>query len=437
MNYFYHNKDGISFIWVLILVVVVGTLTAALLSASTHNIRFGVSETDTNAAFYAAEAGVQHMMGFPAENLPEIGEYFSRTLVYNSENYQVEYDIKRVDDNIYRSTGRVNDEVEQIIEFNLERDALNEVAALIKKGDIDDLDEYINLRGAEKEFSKDNLALIDIEDWWEYFKIHFGTLEGNGLDSDNYLIKDEDYFDDDFWNNHDLYDTDESEDDFWKIKEMERIGDREEDISGKRWYFTPYLVEAGEDVGNYELWDENERYTGNARVYYYDENKEEYRFFELKSNLPNDPPDDKNIYPEPHNYEEYWQENFYTQEEIKEFISRDDEYSFDSNMVIENSIIAVEGSLKLLGNITFKNSLILVKNNVEFGGNFDLDQSLIVAFNEGGADEDALVTTGNPSIGLNLIRRDSYKNWPGIEEVFANMDPDYFINAVTNWRQVR
>ena len=54
------NENGIALIMVLVLLLVVGGLTAALLNFGAFNIRFGVSEADRAKAFYAADAGVEY-----------------------------------------------------------------------------------------------------------------------------------------------------------------------------------------------------------------------------------------------------------------------------------------------------------------------------------------------------------------------------------------
>lgn len=57
----FNNEKGIALIMVLILLIVVGGLTASLMASSVFNIRFGGDEVDRNKAFYAADSGIEYI----------------------------------------------------------------------------------------------------------------------------------------------------------------------------------------------------------------------------------------------------------------------------------------------------------------------------------------------------------------------------------------
>lgn len=192
---FVKSEKGSSIIWALILLVVVGILTATLLAASTHNIRFGVSETDRSRAFYAAEAGVEHTIA-EATNSPDefrniLENNGSGSIIIESNNEfddQIVYDVEFIgdfasEDFVFLSKGRVNDEVERI-EFKLnvgpgegETDIMTLLYAFADNTTLykahTDYAEYVNPEGEgqnkEYEPGKGN----DWEDIWEEVKVNF------------------------------------------------------------------------------------------------------------------------------------------------------------------------------------------------------------------------------------------------------------------------
>ena len=58
---FIKNEDGIALLMVIVLLVLVGGLTAALMSAGVFNIRFGGDEVERNQGLYAADAGIEYL----------------------------------------------------------------------------------------------------------------------------------------------------------------------------------------------------------------------------------------------------------------------------------------------------------------------------------------------------------------------------------------
>ena len=81
---FTKNDDGIALMMVLVLLILVGGLTASLMAAGVFNIRFGGDEVDRTQAFYAADAGIEHLKA----NINEID--FTKTYKLAEAEYELE-----------------------------------------------------------------------------------------------------------------------------------------------------------------------------------------------------------------------------------------------------------------------------------------------------------------------------------------------------------
>jgi len=418
------SEKGSSIIWVLILLFVVGGLTAALLSASTHNIRFGVSEVDTSRAFYFAEAGVEYTKSFLSRSENSTNDFPQSSQENEIINFTVDYE-----DGIFESTGTVNEgtlhEITQIIEFKGDS-FLKDVAVLGSNTHHDSIDDFAWFRGQEDEFGEENIELVDLGTWEEFLK-DYGILIGSGgivfppdsFDVENGGIEEDEI--DEYYKEfgHDDWFGEDGEK-LWETKDMSRIND---DIEDSFYYLTNEFVEVGDE--DWKEWKKDyiEDYEVGDQVYYY--NEDEFRYFEAVQEYY--PEDDGEYFDEDGNptdtyWDEYWDE-----------IEVDDgNLEFGGGVSIEKSLVVIDGSTKMLGNLTLRNSLILVKENVEIGGNLDLDESLIITFSE---EDDALITTGNPSIGLTLLSTPT--NWPGIDDLLKEIDDARFEFVLESWRQTK
>lgn len=444
------NDYGVSLIWVLILLLVVGGLSAALLSSAVFNINFGSDEVNTSRAFYAAEAGVERTKAdmFSSDDFTPEGYYTSGTLNYDSNflfSYEVSYDSNNNEFEAIGFRGDIDtpeDERKNVqrIKFNLITEGqLSDIAVLLNKyGASDDIDDYVDFRGQEKDFGRDNIGLVDMGEWRDFLFIYYGVyLDGeagvrfyeNKEDVSEY---DSDFlgqFDFDAYDEYDDWEAwkaDEDKWDFdglgdWEIKDMSRIN--QPSIDNKYWYLTNDRVKVGEGAENWDDLEKDNIINGDI-VYIYDENEDIYYYYQYVYDGEN------GEIPKPgegDNWQEYW-------EFLGEFGGdSDDNLDFGGNVTIEDSILVIDGSTKMLGNVTLINSLILVKNDIEFGGSYDIDESLILSFNEEG---ESLVTTGNPSIDLTLLNL-SDELWPGIEGLLEKLDSIDIEFALINWRQVR
>lgn len=111
------RQDGVALVMSLILLVVVGILAAAFLRSSLHNIVFGQSELDEQRAFYAAEAGIEHLISennFDEDTANDLDE---QIITYgNGEDARYEVEFLGDDDGVmkFESTGHFNGASETI-----------------------------------------------------------------------------------------------------------------------------------------------------------------------------------------------------------------------------------------------------------------------------------------------------------------------------------
>jgi len=76
------NDRGISLVLTLILLVVVGLLASALMRSSVQNIDFSQRELEQKQAFYAAEAGIEHLKSMDLKIKDDINDSAENELLY-------------------------------------------------------------------------------------------------------------------------------------------------------------------------------------------------------------------------------------------------------------------------------------------------------------------------------------------------------------------
>ncbi|MFW6378290.1 MAG: PilX N-terminal domain-containing pilus assembly protein [Bacillota bacterium] len=200
------NNDGIALLMVLVLLILVGGLTASLMAAGVFNIRFGGDEVEKNQAFYAADAGVEY-----TKNAAKTSGFFSdlnvddringneNIKINNSDNQElIEFfvEVEEISENkvTFISNGKTIDNSRNTsIKFEIPRPShgLNNLN-INNDHDIDDEDHYNITGGGEEELIKK----ISIIDWdfntFEDFHNHFVDFEGEGkkslsqINQDNY-----------------------------------------------------------------------------------------------------------------------------------------------------------------------------------------------------------------------------------------------------------
>lgn len=123
MYKYFKNENGIALIMVIILLVAVGTLVSALMSAEVFNISFIESEVNQTKAFYLAEAGVQRVDYLLNKNGASIFDNENSLTGENDEFLNQEKEISVNNQNgFYKITeqSKINNTVELVIlgEYN-------------------------------------------------------------------------------------------------------------------------------------------------------------------------------------------------------------------------------------------------------------------------------------------------------------------------------
>ena len=438
MYRFIKNDDGIALIMVLVLLILVGGLTATLMAAGVFNIRFGVDEVDRTKAFYAADAGVEYtkntLIKMIADNkvyLLDENDNLNNYLNQNEENYfdndenyisigESEFKIKLInnDDQTieFESTGRFNenDRTKQKIKFSFNVDSFYEVAVLLNNPENLTKEDLTDWRGGQDgEFNYDSIGLLDLPDWWDFLD----PYQEDSEKIDESYIK----WDDTSKLVYDYIDFETTD-----LDQIRSTSDLE-DIGSNKLFFSP--KEEKVDIDTAEVWDSETKYSEDDIVIYPDEDGS---YYVATQDI------DKGVSPDE---SDYWDE------------INDDEDLIDlglrGGITVENKIFIVNGSLDIgstggeggggLGNITFKNSLILVRNTVQIGGNTNLDGSLILAFNEDdkATDGEALTVTGANSINLEFLSSIE-DDWFGVEDQLEGLEGAIAdIADMRYWRQVR
>jgi len=441
---FIKNDDGIALIMVLILLILVGGLTAALMAAGVFNIRFGVDEVDRTQAFYAADAGVE----YTKNTLRKMGsnnnlDGFEDTgwIDFDEKGYS-EFKVERLNpdenDLLFMSTGKFNG-VEREIEFSFDIESFYELAVLLNDPDGESSKEGLtNWRGSQGgDFSYDNISLANLNDWWDFLDpnnndttgdynengfVYYDNTDGSYIKSDKSSVID--YLDfipvlaEEITSTSDIEDI---EDEYYNEDEH---GQYEEWQDPDKLFFTKNRVEI--DPDGVEKWEEIDSEYEEGDVLYeegYIVHDDQY-YYIANQNITTDhdyniPPDDS----------DYW-----------DLIDDEDDLvdlGLRGNITIKDKIIIVNGSLDVgsLGNINIIRSLILVRNTVQMGGNTNLEESLIIAFNEGN-EEEALTVTGAPSIDLELLSSSTIEeDWYGIRELLDELDAATDLAKMNYWRQ--
>jgi len=113
------NEKGVSLIMTLLLLLVVGLLIGAFMNSSVFNIRFSQDQLDQKRAFYAAEAGIQHLdnIGISLSD-DDFGGNTEPVLSdeVGNEDYDGEYDVYLVDDSLNIKINEDNEDNEILIE---------------------------------------------------------------------------------------------------------------------------------------------------------------------------------------------------------------------------------------------------------------------------------------------------------------------------------
>lgn len=437
-----NSENGVSLIWMLILLVVVGILTAALLSAATFNIRFGISEVDKSRAFYAAEAGVeftqkalQNMVVnndieliesldtekylVSANNLDGL-DYFNDTrhLKVLDGNDNLNFSVKLIENDSdlgFVSTGQAH-EVIQNIEFSINKETFFDLdAPVLLKNENKDKEEHINWHGPpphsgsydEHDFTMDNIELVDLDPWWEFLS------QENNTEEEGYIE----------------YEVDVDNNDNIKIgykdfqqKNLQKItgADAEKLEPNKNYFFTPDYVEIGDKVDNWV--DAKEDTISQGKIVFYKDAGNYYKALqdiEDEDLLEIPPSDDDSLW-------------------IK--ISDEEalgDYELGGGVVIDSSVVIVNGSLNAAGNVTFRDSLVLVRNDLHISGQTKINDSLLISFNDKNNDK-FLTVDGPPSYGLELTDEVIGEDWHGIKELLASSGIESRYNlALRNWRQTK
>jgi len=419
------DKKGVSLIWVLILLVVVGGLSAALLSSAVFNINFGSDEVNTSRSFYAAEAGVERTKAEVfSNNISNIEDFnISGTLNYDS-NFMFGYEVY-YDSGVFVSEGYMGESDDrrniQKIEFALNRDALGNIAFLINMIDeIEDLDDYLRWPSEQAErpgFSKDNIALIETKEWEEFLSENYGFKFDGEYPTGVRFPEELDMSDD-----YDYIGVDE-----WERRSMDRIETRDEPYKDKFWYLTPnyYSVEVGEDdedidIDDIEEWSEDDSYEEGDFVYI--KENSEFKYYKAIQNVE---PEDDVIPGDKGGSQNYW----------KDITGDDGDLKF-GEVTIEDSILVVDGAMDISGRLTLINTLILVKDEIIVSGGQKnvLDESLILTFNDDLNKDSLRVDGGHFDISYLSL---PVEDWPGIQEVIEDLEDYMFEFILVDWRQVR
>jgi len=411
------NNNGIALMMVLVLLILVGGLTAALMSAGVFNIRFGGDEVDRTQSLYAADAGVEYtknrLNNKDFNDIDEVIEFFAVFEDgYDNEfadgiSFSVKVDDNGNDNNKieFISTGRSqNGQVSEIkFGYNLSSDRAEDIGLIINRiFESNEKDDYIDFKGADGDFGKDNILLEELGSWYDFLsEKYFTDSNGEPKDPDGYMIYDR-------VKNYGDYEGDEE---FIKGPSKDG-GDDGDDVIGEDEDGNEYKYILNDDIGP--------------------------KYDDLNDGTSSEDIDDDNRY---HLTNE---NNFSGKNEVESLSDKEIVFSGDVDFeldiggsggaVIEDSIFIVDGSFNSTGGIHFKNSLVLIRDNAHFGGALELEESLLITFNEFIDDEEKAGVLGTPSI--TYTSPTDYSAWAGVDEILDGSGPLLF-NFANDWRQIR
>jgi len=238
-----NNDNGIALMMVLVLLILVGGLTAALMSAGVFNIRFGGDEVEKTQAFYAADAGIEYIKNTinnnNFENIyeKENGDYKLSTDLFTTShnsgklNFEIGINNNNVNEEnktiTFESIGKYNGVTQKIL-IDYAQSGSDAPFQIEHDGEKDDA-----LRGQAKHLDEDYVYVSpDLEppsEFWyeEEFGIEYFSDEFRQYRS----YYDENYYDDEGLNEHGY------EDDFEKDYETYYNGKS----SGNNEFFTAFI----------------------------------------------------------------------------------------------------------------------------------------------------------------------------------------------------
>lgn len=366
------NDQGIALIMVLIMLILVGTLTAALMNFGVFNIRFGGNEVERTQSLYAADAGVEFtknwMNNAHTEDIENLingpDEYFlnKEYSIKNNNSFKIEIATENDSgsDITFISTGTNSEGYKSKIKFSVASEPGEGKSTIINEVETKEgIYEYIDLNGGPSslddedpdsdEFKGSDMAVLDLPTWEEVLHDEYNILNYD-VDTDTYSEK---------------------------------------------------TVGSDGLIGETEF----EKLSYNNQI---------------KDDIEND-------------YQYITTDDDYNEVEIG------DELGTHGNQVINDSIVIINGSLKVLGNIELNNSLLIVRGTMTFGGSFTTNESQVFVFNENNEDI-AVKTNGNPTVNYTPVtdygaHPFNYGNSNWVEEIVKNGIRNYFV--ANDWRQIK
>jgi len=474
------NERGLSLIVAILFMVITGILVAALMSSSVHNIIFGQNELDQKRAFYAAEAGVEHLRSMGGEEVynnyanddengnkiipDEIPDEDYEDLYKDNNELDVSYEVNylgKTDDGEskgFESIGIVKSgygEFQQSITFDFDRGggiegiytllyAMSNTSLYRAEATHDSSPSRKYEPGAGdnwtdkwKEVASDfEEGDIDFEDYddlemisqvsiWtdrhrQYEKGEFvmHTVEPSGADTGDYTVDNMLLFE--------LLTAAEESDEY----DLDDINE----WSGFIETFQKLFDKDFEGEGEFEEFKQGQTYRDEHRIY--------SPYLELKGN--EEEPDEWNSSKD---YEEgdmvEYEGDYYEAIIDNEDEEPDDESEFWertsdprdwTNIEIIDSVIIVDGTLDM-SNVELRNTLVIVRDRIEFGGTQTLDSSMIIGFNEIFGD-DTHAISGLPSVDIEGETIE-HEQWPIIRDIINTaVDPEDFVwsDELSYWR---
>lgn len=186
---FIKNENGIALMMVIVLLILVGGLTAALMSAGVFNIRFGGDEVEMTQSLYAADAGVEYMKNWvrtaePTEVLNTIANNNNDddNILFDSDNdgwvdinndnddlqFRIKLDDVDGDTNTFISEGKYDNQNTSEIKFSfdLDQELINQIMFLINQGMYTSVPDAVDDNG---NLGYDYFNFIDTLDTWNYY----------------------------------------------------------------------------------------------------------------------------------------------------------------------------------------------------------------------------------------------------------------------------
>ena len=185
---FRENEEGIALIWVLILLVVVGTLAAALLTSARTHTNIAVHEERMSQAFHSAEAGVEYVKTNINKALGRLHSGEEYIFPEDDNGYiefgEIKFRVEKAEeaDNTLISEG-IYDDYRQRIQFEL--DALFFEANVFNIGRHYELDEdHFDLSGAPSDYEllKQQTVIVDWHGRFDSFEEFYDEMIDNEID---------------------------------------------------------------------------------------------------------------------------------------------------------------------------------------------------------------------------------------------------------------